>query len=328
MREVSIQSALLDAVTRLLANRDSTLARVYRSLLDLATRHHAILIEEPLFGAAGSLAILVAAELLGAPVTFIASQPDFLYLASDGLPISKEFMQETTARLGLGATSERRVVIWEDINRLNTASANAFLKTLEEPDSRTIFLLTTPNTERMLPTILSRTITVQLTLPMLEDITKELVASMNTEKVEKLSTLALNRPALMAALLFEMEAKDKPLTELLHEAHAVAKNLLSDQPKDQLVAYSALLAFKDVEAQAKKKTGALPIPLRPLHLLCFIVEGTIEKMLHSSMISPLSQRPQEIAARILRFRQDIDQNMSLKLAALDLVFGTTNDTFS
>ena len=41
-------------------------------------------------------------------------------------------------------------------DRLNAAGANAFLKTLEEPPERTLFLLLTDTPEQLLPTIISR----------------------------------------------------------------------------------------------------------------------------------------------------------------------------
>jgi hypothetical protein len=49
-----------------------------------------------------------------------------------------------------------KVAIVSDAHRLNTAAANAFLKTLEEPPADTVIMLTSTGTEGMLPTILSR----------------------------------------------------------------------------------------------------------------------------------------------------------------------------
>ncbi|MBM4129663.1 hypothetical protein FJ250_01360 [bacterium] len=49
-----------------------------------------------------------------------------------------------------------KVAIIVDAHRLGTAAANAFLKTLEEPPADTVIMLTSPGTEGMLPTILSR----------------------------------------------------------------------------------------------------------------------------------------------------------------------------
>lgn len=49
-------------------------------------------------------------------------------------------------------------------DRFNDNSANAFLKTLEEPPPRTLFLLLTESPETMLPTILSRCHRIDLTV--------------------------------------------------------------------------------------------------------------------------------------------------------------------
>lgn len=49
-----------------------------------------------------------------------------------------------------------KVAVVSDAHRLNTAAANAFLKTLEEPPEATVIMLTCTGTEGMLPTILSR----------------------------------------------------------------------------------------------------------------------------------------------------------------------------
>ena len=52
--------------------------------------------------------------------------------------------------------SPYKVAVVADGHRLNTAAANAFLKTLEEPPPDTVIFLLTTGTEGMLPTILSR----------------------------------------------------------------------------------------------------------------------------------------------------------------------------
>ena len=50
----------------------------------------------------------------------------------------------------------QRVVIVDQADELNSASANALLKSLEEPPARTLFLLVTSQPGRLLPTIRSR----------------------------------------------------------------------------------------------------------------------------------------------------------------------------
>lgn len=69
------------------------------------------------------------------------------------------FMNVSTHRSGL------RVVLLYPAEALNSASANALLKTLEEPPPQTVFLLVTHRIDRLLPTILSRCRQFALTLP-------------------------------------------------------------------------------------------------------------------------------------------------------------------
>src|SRR3989344_2534289 len=59
--------------------------------------------------------------------------------------------------------SRNRSVIIYDANLLTQDAANAFLKTLEEPPQKTIFILTAEQKESVLETISSRAQTVELT---------------------------------------------------------------------------------------------------------------------------------------------------------------------
>lgn len=70
-----------------------------------------------------------------------------------------DFMNISTHRQG------QRVVLLYPAEALNSASANALLKTLEEPPPATVFLLVSSNLERLLPTILSRCRQISLPLP-------------------------------------------------------------------------------------------------------------------------------------------------------------------
>ncbi len=69
------------------------------------------------------------------------------------------FMNVSTHRSGM------RVVLLYPAEALNSASANAMLKTLEEPPPSTVFLLVTHRIDRLLPTILSRCRKIGLSAP-------------------------------------------------------------------------------------------------------------------------------------------------------------------
>ena len=88
-----------------------------------------------------------------------------------------------------GGTSDagaavRRVVIVDQADELNISSANALLKSLEEPPPQTLFLLITSQPGRLLPTIRSRCRT--LTLPALsaESMRAAAVQALNAAEIE------------------------------------------------------------------------------------------------------------------------------------------------
>lgn len=69
----------------------------------------------------------------------------------------------------------KTVIIMTGIETMRKEAANAFLKLLEEPSDDLIFLLTTGNTEALLPTIISRCQHIQLTPLKTEEIEKALI---------------------------------------------------------------------------------------------------------------------------------------------------------
>jgi DNA polymerase-3 subunit delta' len=70
-----------------------------------------------------------------------------------------DFMNISTHRNG------KRVVLLYPAEALNTISANALLKTLEEPPPETVFLMVSNSLDRLLPTILSRCRKLALPMP-------------------------------------------------------------------------------------------------------------------------------------------------------------------
>ena len=71
--------------------------------------------------------------------------------------LSVDVMRAFTHRLGLKPSrGSRKVGLVEEADEFNQASANAFLKPLEEPPPGSLLILLASTTERQLPTILSR----------------------------------------------------------------------------------------------------------------------------------------------------------------------------
>lgn len=82
-------------------------------------------------------------------------------------PKTKHFIKtirELNHKLSLKSSdaTKPRGVILEDAHLLTTEAANSFLKTLEEPPGNTIIILTAPNEDLVLPTIVSRCQTIEM----------------------------------------------------------------------------------------------------------------------------------------------------------------------
>ncbi len=77
--------------------------------------------------------------------------------------ISIDEIRDLEHTLQLAAPSgETKVGVIVDADRMNEKAENAFLKTLEEPPDRTLLMLLTTKPQRLLPTILSRCVQVNL----------------------------------------------------------------------------------------------------------------------------------------------------------------------
>ena len=84
--------------------------------------------------------------------------PDVRYYAPEGAGgYLVEQIREIVSDVSYAPIQAKsKVYILDRVDMLGTAAANAFLKTLEEPDGRTVFFLLTARKEALLPTIRSR----------------------------------------------------------------------------------------------------------------------------------------------------------------------------
>ncbi len=85
------------------------------------------------------------------------NHPDFYQIEADGHQIKVDQIRELCQRLTATAQqSGRRVAIIHHSERLNSAAANALLKTLEEPGKNTLLLLHSDTPAQLMATISSR----------------------------------------------------------------------------------------------------------------------------------------------------------------------------
>jgi len=102
--------------------------------------------------------------------------PDVEIIRTEELSIKVEEVRELLTRVAWAPSMGGwRVVVMEDADRLTESAANALLKAIEEPGTRTVWLLCAPTLHDVLPTIRSRCRHLQLRTPSLEAVTKVLI---------------------------------------------------------------------------------------------------------------------------------------------------------
>ncbi len=92
------------------------------------------------------------------PENFPFDKSDEKTAVSSGIPaIPVEWIRETNHAILRGAVrGKRNVAVFIDVDMMKKESANAILKTLEEPPAETVIILITERIHAVLPTILSR----------------------------------------------------------------------------------------------------------------------------------------------------------------------------
>ena len=81
---------------------------------------------------------------------------DTMEIDDDGEMIKIAAIRAAIEKLNLSKQSKFRILLMENIERMNIEASNALLKTLEDPPDGVIFILTTSNIDAILATIISR----------------------------------------------------------------------------------------------------------------------------------------------------------------------------
>ena len=107
--------------------------------------------------------------------------PDVEIIRTEGLSIKIDEVRELLTRVAWAPSMGGwRVVVMEDADRLTESAANALLKAIEEPGTRTVWLLCAPTLHDVLPTIRSRCRHLQLRTPSTQAVTDVLI---NRDKI-------------------------------------------------------------------------------------------------------------------------------------------------
>ncbi len=140
------------------SNRNHALATILRAVEERRLPH-ALLLKGRNLGALKHAALEVGAMLLKSDVASVHNHPDFFVLQARNRmrQISVDGTRELIRNIQHSPSAgDRKVALVMEVDRMNQESANAFLKTLEEPPLNTNIILTTVKPNALLDTIISR----------------------------------------------------------------------------------------------------------------------------------------------------------------------------
>lgn len=99
------------------------------------------------------------------------THPDLGTLSTAGVIITIDAVRSLVVTSNYSPSVSRyRVMIIEDADRMRESASNVLLKALEEPPPRTVWILCAPSEADLLPTIRSRTRSVRLRVPAVNDV--------------------------------------------------------------------------------------------------------------------------------------------------------------
>ncbi len=148
---------------------------------------HAIILNAKEGLGVNHLARLLAAKILDADYKDVCNQtlPSLTIIKGEGAAnqIKVSEIRDMTNNVSYSSlASEKKVVIIQNSENFNRYSANALLKSLEEPKGDTTYLLTTNDLTKLLPTIRSRCATYTLTEPSSDEVLNYFKEYVNDDK--------------------------------------------------------------------------------------------------------------------------------------------------
>lgn len=158
--------------------------------------------------------------------------------------IGVDSIRELEQLLGLKVPRKKpfnRGIVIENADLMTQEAQNAVLKTLEEPPSDTVIVLTASHQRALLPTIVSRTQSVNIQRPDKTTVIDHFSDKANAAELEKAYAISAGLPGLMNSLLEDEEHPLKSATEN-------ARRLLGQTTYERLLTVDALAKDKQLAA--------------------------------------------------------------------------------
>lgn len=179
----------------------------------------------------------------------------------------------------------KQVVIIDHAETMGIEAQNAFLKLLEEPRQNVTFILLAPETEALLPTILSRVQTI-----MLQKVATDELAAYARVYAGELSGQEL------AQLLFIADGRPATLADITQDARELERHVAIMQRAKLLLAASRYERLAQVQAMSKDRVQLI------------IILEAMARMLSLQILRDPNERWQSLAQSLQLCLQRLRQN--------------------
>lgn len=191
-----------------------------------------------------------------------------------------------------------KVAIIAPAEAMNINSANAILKTLEEPTPNTMIILVTHEPGRIMPTIRSRCQSVVIPKPSASDSMAWLAATSSNSQAQLETMLAMANGSPLLALSYIEESADELLQAALEQLAAVLKRqqtvseiaeIWSDEHAATRLTWLCLWA-QDLVMRAMFGQGRYPLPESAEKMFDYVVEKSERQQLFDLVTVSTEQR--------------------------------------
>ncbi len=230
---------------------------------------------------------------------------DTFLLRDEGESLKIEDIRELISHLSTTTSSPHKIVIVQNLERITTEAANAFLKTLEEPIPGVLFLMTTTQKQRLLPTLLSRVRVISLhslSDTVIHDYLRQIRPNLDPKMVQLISAYAMGKPG--RAMVFLNDPDRFRFYQDMH--HQIAKFLERSTKTDRMMYVDALL----------KEPEKVPVFLE---LFLYVVRRLVFKKIEGAQISYSFEDLFDLVRRLGQAQFELDHNVNSRLALENLL---------
>ncbi len=174
---------------------------------------------------------------------------DTIEMRDNGESVKIDEIRDLISTLHMSAQGNYKIVLLDNIGRMTPEAANCFLKTLEEPPKKTLFLMTATNVHGLLPTIVSRSRVMKFPAiaerkleSKITEMQHELKIDATSEMLERACMLSLGRPGKAIELL-----RDKDVLSAYLRFYNDIRSFFRDKDLAKRFLYVQSLTDKDVD---------------------------------------------------------------------------------